>query len=571
VTSETADISAQITFDDDGPVAFSPDGAHVVLGVETPLPQPVEIVRALNFAAASGADGVGNVEFTINDAQAFEDVDGKQLYMDNEELYLYYGDDPQHLIAKTLDGDVAFTAEINADGDVTVTLFSGNFISNTQITSVTDLAGIGGGDVPFKGLNIGTKQAPDPDGSDDVLVSSEILPLGGDAGSVNSNANELGVGQGNELSNGEVIRYDLVTGLSVNDQQNNESYSFDGYQETFAFKQKIVVAGGSKDADFRLRIYHEATTNSATNENGSLVGSLTGVALLLTPIEITIYDASGVEQNRALHVAEDGDGVILYNMGDGWTFEIHSVDGLGDPQAFNAVEIEAIESVNGAEGADGTTTSFKLGEFSFGTDTDLSPVSFSLPVTGTDGDGDSVSSAIDITVYPDTKSIEGTEGDDAGLTALVGDGGEDYLFGYGGNDSLVGNGGDDILLGGQGNDTMTGGAGSDIFRWQAGETGTDTVMDFHRVSGDSDVLDLSDLLSSIGGMPDLAGLTSAEVASSLDAYLTVTTGANSSITIDTGAVEQQSILLTNVDLSSYGGSGFEIIQAMVDDGSLKVV
>ena len=65
----------------------------------------------------------------------------------------------------------------------------------TQITTVTDLSGIGGGNVPFKGLNIGTTQVPDPDGSDDVLVSSEIRPFGdSDAGTVNSNANALGVG-----------------------------------------------------------------------------------------------------------------------------------------------------------------------------------------------------------------------------------------------------------------------------------------------------------------------------------------------------------------------------------------
>jgi Ca2+-binding RTX toxin-like protein len=553
-----------VAINDDGPVAFYPDGIHVVLGVEDPAPTTVS--KSLNFLASAGADGVGSIAFTITNGQAFEDEDGKQLYLDNEELFLFYDGDSQHIEARTLDGDVAFSAEIDANGDMSITMFSGSFISNTVVTSVTDLSGIGGGNVPFKGLNIGSKQVPDPDGSDDVLVSSEIMPLGGDAGTVNSNANELGVGQGNEVSNGEVIRYDLVTDLSINDQQNSESYSFAGYQQTFAFRQKLVVSGGSKDADFKLRIYD--TTGSAINANTSLVGTTATAQLVLLVSEIVIYDANGNVQNNANHVAQDGDGVILYNLGNGWTFEIVSVDQFGEPQAFNAVEIEAIESTNGSVGSDGTTTSFKLGEFSFGQTTDIDPVTFSLPVTGTDGDGDSVSSAIDVTVYPDTKSIEGTDA----ANTLTGDGGENYLFGYGGNDTLIGNGGDDILLGGLGNDTMSGGAGSDIFRWLAGESGTDTVTDFaagYNLGGDQ--LDLSELLvgesAGPGDLGNLLDYIDISVAGS-DTLLKV----SSTAVTDPAAAPEQTIVLANVDLyTSYGvGNEADLLLSMLGDGTLKV-
>ncbi|WP_300656467.1 calcium-binding protein, partial [Pseudomonas sp.] len=546
------------SFEDDGPMAFYPDGIHVVLGVEDPA--PTTVTKSLNFLANAGADGVGSIAFTITDEQAFVDQDGKQLFLDNEELFLFYGGDSQHIEARTLDGDVAFTAQIDANGDMSITMFTGSFISNSQITSVTDLSGVGGGNVPFKGLNIGSNQSPDPDSSDDVLVSSEIMPLGGNAGTVNSSANELGVGQGNELSSGEVIRYDLVTGLSINTQKNNESYSFDGYQQTFAFRQKLTITGGSKDADFKLRIYD--TFGSANTANSTLVGTTPLAQLVLLVSEVIIYDANGNVQNNAFHVAQDGDGVIVYDLDNGWTFEIVSVDGLGDPQAFNAVEIEAIESTNGTVGNDGTTTSFKLGEFSFGQSTDLDPVTFSLPVTGTDGDGDSVSSSIDVTVYPDSKSIEGTEASDTGISSLVGDGGENYIFGYGGNDTLVGNGGDDILLGGLGDDSLSGGAGADIFRWQAGESGHDVVTDFEL---GVDSLDLSDLL--VG-----------EEVNPLEQYLNFSfsvTATTIEASAEAGGSVGQTIELQNVTegdlIAQYGGSdAATLITGMLGDGSLVV-
>jgi uncharacterized protein YegL len=147
--------------------------------------------------------------------------------------------------------------------------------------------------------------------------------------------------------------------------------------------------------------------------------------------------------------------------------------------------------------------------------------------------------------------------------------GDDILEGGAGNDILYGQGGNDTLIGGTGNDLLVGGSGDDTFVWQAGDSGTDTVQDFHRVAGDNDVLDLSDLLSSIAGL-DLTSPDVGVVANNLDGILSVSAGPDSTITVNTGA-EQQSILLTDVDLSSYGGSEFAIITSMLDDGSLKVV
>ncbi|MDO7710715.1 MAG: type I secretion C-terminal target domain-containing protein, partial [Pseudomonadota bacterium] len=155
-----------------------------------------------------------------------------------------------------------------------------------------------------------------------------------------------------------------------------------------------------------------------------------------------------------------------------------------------------------------------------------------------------VESQIDVTVYPDTKSVVGSDGIDDVLEGL--DGADDYIFGLDGADTLSGLGGDDILFGGQDNDTLTGAEGSDTFMWVRGDEGTgatDIVTDFTVGSG-GDTLNLADLLQ---------GETAAGTGT-LDDYLTVTfSGGDTTITADIdgggSGSTTQTIVLQGVDLT----------------------
>jgi len=164
---------------------------------------------------------------------------------------------------------------------------------------------------------------------------------------------------------------------------------------------------------------------------------------------------------------------------------------------------------------------------------------------------------------------------DDGDDHLYGDEGNDILFGQGGNDQLFGGAGNDLLFGGEGNDRLEGGEGddtliaglgddllsgdegSDIFVWQAGDTGTDHILDFD-VSHDK--LDLSDLLQG-------------EDQHSLEGFLSFTIeNGSTTIEIDAdkdGQVDQR-IVLDGVDLAAeYGVDATDetgIITGLLGDG-----
>jgi Ca2+-binding RTX toxin-like protein len=160
--------------------------------------------------------------------------------------------------------------------------------------------------------------------------------------------------------------------------------------------------------------------------------------------------------------------------------------------------------------------------------------------------------------------LSGGDGNDV----LYGQGGLDTLRGDIGDDTLDGGEHNDILIGGAGDDILVGAGGSDQFQWEAGDQGgvsapaIDLVKDF----GSSDALDLRDLLQGEDASGDLTqylhfeqdGTNAVVHVSSFGGF-----GGGYS-----GAAEDQTIVLENVDLSALGASDQQIIDSLLSTNQL---
>ena len=525
--------TATITVDiiDDVPTVFTPVRAVLVDQSVT-----VHTVTAdLRFAESAGADGVGNVVFNLaEEGLAATDANGKLLLLDGEQLYLFHGDDPTELVARTADGDVGYTVDIDpAGGTYTLTTYGIISIAVKEITT-TNLSGVGAGNVNFKGLiNIGGTE-------EDVLVSSTT-------GSINSDLDDIGIGN-QWISSGENVRFDFVNSLALGGS-NGTGFVYSNHNQIFSFRERIFVQGGAGNLA-------NLVVMAIVADNDYVFGSTDSgeTRIDLSTSDIQVFNGT-VDVTDQVTLVDNGDSITIQGMKDGWTFQVTS------DTAFSAVQVA------GAAGTDEFSMSF----FTYSRELPTQPIDLTHSITATDGDGDSVSGSIQATLYPEGSSLVG-DGDADILTGtdntdyLFGNGGADQLYGLLGDDVLAGGDGDDLLVGGLGNDLLTGGMGIDTFKWQPGDSGTDRIADF---KPGEDVLDLSDLLT---GLSPTAG--AAELTNYLN-FTFATTG--TTIAVDAqgnGSAAEQTIVLEGVDLSSgayYGSTDAgQVIGKMLDDGSLKV-
>ena len=123
---------------------------------------------------------------------------------------------------------------------------------------------------------------------------------------------------------------------------------------------------------------------------------------------------------------------------------------------------------------------------------------------------------------------------------------------------------DELIIGGAGNQTLTGGEGADTFVFRSGDEGTtsnpavDIITDFNLADGDK--LDLSDMLS---------GESALNIASYIDMSFS---GGNTTLSIKDGSDGStvQTIILSNVDLSSLGANNAERLESLINDGHLTI-
>ena len=160
------------------------------------------------------------------------------------------------------------------------------------------------------------------------------------------------------------------------------------------------------------------------------------------------------------------------------------------------------------------------------------------------------------------------------LSTLIADGNiifdeNNLVEGTSSGETVTGGSGADIIAGRAGSDTLTGGAGADTFFWGPADAdgSTDTITDFTTGSG-GDVLNIENVLVNEIGR-EFGAFNNFNIQN----YVDVTTGTNSTLTIDadaTGGFTDLTIVLSGVDLSGLGGTDEAILQSLFSTGNLLV-
>ena len=228
-----------------------------------------------------------------------------------------------------------------------------------------------------------------------------------------------------------------------------------------------VLAGGGDDVIVYNADVLQWTPGWGAHNVGSPTVAGTGEIVSIQG-KARSYDAFDGGEGRDTIVLTAADDALFLD-------DIHSPH-PGTPTEGRVLGIEVFEAGDGNDVIDLTSTR----------------VAYTTAATMYGGAGDDVLWAGDA-----ADRLEGGAGNDN----LWGGGGKDSLLGGDGADRLTGSVGDDVLEGGAGADTLTGGAGADRFVYRADAIGAaDIIADF----GSGDVLDVSQLLATLGGTPATA-------------------------------------------------------------------
>ncbi|MBN9547559.1 MAG: type I secretion C-terminal target domain-containing protein, partial [Alphaproteobacteria bacterium] len=457
--------AVNLTVLDDAPLPFTPDAIFVDNATHSALTEQI------NFSSNAGADGVGNVVFNVTDGGAVTDTTGLNIYLNGEQVFFHVVD------SHTVEGrtsaangsDLAFTATLDPATDTWTYTQNGSLFAGNQFNSgsFTNPGGSNNLAIVLDGPN-GTQN--------DLLVTAN------GNNTVNTNNSEFGVDGGNSIGAGETIRFDFVQNAATNGTVAGSSFT--DHYEVSSFTSTIDTGGGGA-ATLMIR---------GVNADNDLVfvGDGTGesTAQLLT---VTVVDHSNNGLTPVVTYNANGT-ITLTNVGNGDTFTV-----TASSDAFSAMEITGLTGTN----------TFKLTSPLFTTANAATPFDIKIPIVGTDGDGDLVTSSVTAKLSPDASTWHGTAGADTHTTTttetslfgedgndvlnglanqadtLAGGRGDDILSGGSGDDILYGGSGNDTLIGGAGHDTLTGGSGADTFKLDQIELNIkDLITDYNKAEGD---------------------------------------------------------------------------------------
>ncbi|WP_111415579.1 type I secretion C-terminal target domain-containing protein, partial [Billgrantia lactosivorans] len=385
---DTAGSSLAIDIVDDVPSAFTPDAGTLVDGV----------TGALNFADAVGADGLGNVVFKASlEGQSAVDTQGNAVTFDGQPLSYTLSADGQQLTAVTESGVEAFVVTLSPGGDGYSLKVNGQVLNGTLIEG-NIAGGISGGNSGYYALN-----------SQDGTVDNDVLISSTPTDTINTSSGRLGVSEGQSITNGEFIRFDLLQGLGFNSVSGAPEW--DAHLQATQFTQDVYLTGGAKSAaSFIVKAVADAEAS------GGHPSDVTDQYLTLSPENITILDANGVDVTSEVTLTQVGDGIRIEGVKDGWSYRIDT------DETFEAIEVTGDDGDN-----------FKLGDLSFQTGGTASDFDIEVSIEGQDADGDTVDSNIKLSSpAPDSLYVgsnsENSHDSTSGSDVLIGDTGGKFTI-----------------------------------------------------------------------------------------------------------------------------------------------
>ncbi|WP_027170034.1 DUF5801 repeats-in-toxin domain-containing protein, partial [Mesorhizobium sp. WSM3224] len=264
-------------------------------------------------------------------------------------------------------------------------------------------------------------------------------------------------------------------------------------------------------------------------ESGSVVITAAGAVLIDPTISFNqlTFEGGNDVSGQGIRITSMTVSKTILPSDQSYDFHVTATDRDGDTTGASTLHIDQVAAgsggsyaLNGTAGNDVIAGSTHTDTISGGAGTDIADYTGSLAAISINLHDDGHANAAAFSTNPADGTIGGGDaaGDTlTGIEGLIGGSGDDYLFGNsganylagglgndtlrgeGGADTLIGGGGNDMLIGGGGANTMTGGAGDDTFVIDPSKLTlhvADVIADYTQ---GHDVIDLSDLLQSLGG------------------------------------------------------------------------
>uniref|UniRef100_A0A486XP81 Hemolysin-type calcium binding protein n=1 Tax=Rheinheimera sp. BAL341 TaxID=1708203 RepID=A0A486XP81_9GAMM len=466
-------------------------------------------------------------------------------------------------------GNLTFSAAPDASGDnyasfnFSVSDQTGQFsvVSNTISFNVTPVA-----DAPNVTVEVGAGIVTSTTITTANVASTgqgfkvSAFNLDGSPGAISMNGNPDGFGVAGNASGA-----------------NSEIGELNGNSERIVVEFDAPVT--SVDVQFAWMHRGERASYTLYDSEGNIIGSgtVTGVTDLIDPtVTLTSSGApiSRIEFSVPTDNASTGDDYLIHSIGFAaqTTYPITITATPTDvdySESITSIIVRVPEGASlsvGTNNGDGTWTLplTSSGSYSVVVDATTKAVTITGLEITTSGNVSGAPNVTVIATVQDGGSLAITNIGDSASSTHTGGEGNDYMDGRAGNDTISGEAGNDVLRGGSGNDILSGGAGADVFAWHLGDQGTsssiavDRITDFNLAHGD--VLNVADLLQG-------------ETVDTLSQYLSFNfTAGNTTVNIShngSGSVTQQ-IVLEGVDLTALGSDSQAIINALINNGNLKI-